>query len=31
MIVTCLLMEKFKAKDDQIVNEKLCLGSLSSE
>ena len=22
---------KFKAKDDQIINEKLCLGSLSSE
>ena len=22
---------KFKAKDDQIINEKLCLGNLSSE
>ena len=22
---------KFKAKDDQVINEKLCLGNLSSE
>ena len=22
---------KFKAKDDQLINEKLCLGNLSSE
>ena len=22
---------KFKAKDDQIINEKLCIGNLSSE
>ena len=31
MAIIVIYLLKFKAKDDQIIKEKLCIGNLSSE